>query len=309
MPWGQAPAGPPAGRRFVVRPATPARAGYTSPAMAASGRWPHQQLRPRRHGRDMDQPVANVPGATTESRAARRRSQYWAIGKRAVREASETQARAAARSPTSIRLGVFGAINAQTGKVAWADDMPQLAKSGLVVAGNLVFSGHSNGQFDVAGAATGKLLWTFNGTSLRRGAAERTPPQRLRNRRHRTDRQSLGAAKTTAASKAPRPVTPSSRSPCPQRRRPDDRPAWRQARARGGAVNSAPHGPVPLARRATPSGLPGGVRDTPPRVAGSGRFPAKGRLWALPGGGQALGASRRRVSGRTPKGGPSSARS
>jgi alcohol dehydrogenase (cytochrome c) len=73
-------------------------------------------------------------------------------------------------------FGVFGAINTHTGKVAWADRVPQPAKSGLLVAGNLVFFGQSNGQFDAASARTGKILWTFDGTSLRHGGGANAAP-------------------------------------------------------------------------------------------------------------------------------------
>jgi PQQ-dependent dehydrogenase (methanol/ethanol family) len=73
-------------------------------------------------------------------------------------------------------FGIFGAINTHTGKIAWTDRVPQPAKSGLMVAGNLVFFGQSNGQFDAADAATGKILWTFDGTSIPHGGGANAAP-------------------------------------------------------------------------------------------------------------------------------------
>lgn len=64
--------------------------------------------------------------------------------------------------------GIFGAINTATGKVAWTDDSPQPAVSGMVVGGNLVYFGEGNGRLLAANARTGTILWSFDGTPLRR---------------------------------------------------------------------------------------------------------------------------------------------
>ena len=73
-------------------------------------------------------------------------------------------------------FGVFGAVNTRTGKVAWQDRVPQPAKSGLAVGGDLVFFGESNGRFHAVDAATGKVLWTFDGTSVPHGGGANASP-------------------------------------------------------------------------------------------------------------------------------------
>ncbi len=73
-------------------------------------------------------------------------------------------------------FGIFGAVNTRTGTLAWADRVPQPAKSGLLVAGNLVFFGESNGRFHAADAATGQILWTFDGTSIPNGGGASAAP-------------------------------------------------------------------------------------------------------------------------------------
>ncbi|MBV8741398.1 MAG: PQQ-binding-like beta-propeller repeat protein, partial [Sinobacteraceae bacterium] len=52
----------------------------------------------------------------------------------------------------------FGATNSTTGKVVWKIQVPQPAKSGMLVAGDLVFFGEGNGQFHAVDATTGKML-------------------------------------------------------------------------------------------------------------------------------------------------------
>ena len=58
-------------------------------------------------------------------------------------------------------FGLFVAMNTTTGKIAWSTKLPQKMYSGVVVAGDLVFYGEGNGQFDAADAQTGNVLWTF----------------------------------------------------------------------------------------------------------------------------------------------------
>jgi quinohemoprotein ethanol dehydrogenase len=62
-----------------------------------------------------------------------------------------------------VNTGLYGAINALTGKIAWT--IPILTSSpysGMALAGNLVFFGDSSGLFYAANAATGEILWVFD---------------------------------------------------------------------------------------------------------------------------------------------------
>jgi PQQ-dependent dehydrogenase (methanol/ethanol family) len=72
--------------------------------------------------------------------------------------------------------GIFGATDVNTGKVVWEDTVSQPAKSGLAVAGDLVFFGESNGLFHGADAGTGKILFTFDGTSIPDGGGANASP-------------------------------------------------------------------------------------------------------------------------------------
>ncbi len=62
--------------------------------------------------------------------------------------------------------GMYGATDTTTGKIAWKIDVPLLAKSGLLVVGDLVFFGEKDGRFHAVDARTGAILWTFQGTSF-----------------------------------------------------------------------------------------------------------------------------------------------
>jgi len=79
------------------------------------------------------------------------------------------------RVPGSHPFGVFGATDTRTGKVVWTfprfgpdftllpgqkDILP--AKSGMTVAGNIVFFAEGNGMFHAADARTGGILLTFD---------------------------------------------------------------------------------------------------------------------------------------------------
>ena len=46
--------------------------------------------------------------------------------------------------------------------MVWKIEVAQPAKSGLLVAGDLVFFGEGNGKFHAADAKTGKILFTFD---------------------------------------------------------------------------------------------------------------------------------------------------
>jgi quinohemoprotein ethanol dehydrogenase len=78
--------------------------------------------------------------------------------------------------PAAQNHGIFGATDTTTGRVVWKTTVPQPAKSGLVVAGDLVFFGESNGRFDGADARTGAMLWSFDGTSLPNGGGANAAP-------------------------------------------------------------------------------------------------------------------------------------
>ena len=64
--------------------------------------------------------------------------------------------------PGAKPFGLYGATDTRTGKVIWKIRIPQPAKSGVLVAGDLVFFGEGNGTFDAADARTGKILFTYN---------------------------------------------------------------------------------------------------------------------------------------------------
>lgn len=66
------------------------------------------------------------------------------------------------RVPGSNPFGLFGATDTRTGKVVWKIEVDQPTKSGLVVAGDLVFFGEGNGKFHAADAETGKILFSFD---------------------------------------------------------------------------------------------------------------------------------------------------
>jgi quinohemoprotein ethanol dehydrogenase len=71
--------------------------------------------------------------------------------------------------------GLFVAMNTTTGKIAWSKKLPQKFYSGLVVAGDLVFYGEGNGQFNAADAKTGDVLWTFKSKLPNVGGANGAP--------------------------------------------------------------------------------------------------------------------------------------
>jgi PQQ-dependent dehydrogenase (methanol/ethanol family) len=62
-----------------------------------------------------------------------------------------------------INFGLYGATDTNTGKVKWKIRIDQPAKSGVLVAGDLVFFGEGNGKFHAVDARTGQMLWTFDG--------------------------------------------------------------------------------------------------------------------------------------------------
>jgi glucose dehydrogenase len=73
--------------------------------------------------------------------------------------------------------GIFGATNASTGQIVWKHDIPdQPARSGMLVAGDLVFYGQNDGVFKAVNATTGVVLWSFPGTSVENGGGANAGP-------------------------------------------------------------------------------------------------------------------------------------
>jgi alcohol dehydrogenase (cytochrome c) len=87
----------------------------------------------------------------------------------------------ASTAPSSIpgvqARGIFGATNSLSGLVVWKHDIPeQPARSGMLVAGDLVFYGQNDGMFNAASAASGTILWSFDGTSVENGGGANAAP-------------------------------------------------------------------------------------------------------------------------------------
>ena len=78
--------------------------------------------------------------------------------------------------PGVTDFGIFGATDSTTGKVMWKINVAQPAKSGMLVAGDLAFFGEGNGKFHGVDARTGKVLFTFNGTSVPHGGGAQAAP-------------------------------------------------------------------------------------------------------------------------------------
>jgi quinohemoprotein ethanol dehydrogenase len=78
--------------------------------------------------------------------------------------------------PGVTDYGIFGATDTATGNVIWTIQVPQPAKSGMLVAGDLAFFGEGNGKFHGVNAATGQMLWTFDGTTIRHGGGAQAAP-------------------------------------------------------------------------------------------------------------------------------------
>jgi quinohemoprotein ethanol dehydrogenase len=64
--------------------------------------------------------------------------------------------------PGAKPFGLYGATDTRTGKVVWKIQVPQPAKSGVLVAGDVVFFGEGNGKFDAVDARTGDKLFAFD---------------------------------------------------------------------------------------------------------------------------------------------------
>jgi outer membrane protein assembly factor BamB len=66
------------------------------------------------------------------------------------------------RVPNSHPFGIFGATDTRTGRIMWSIEVPLPAKSGVTVAGDLVFFGEGNGKFHAVDAERGRILFTFD---------------------------------------------------------------------------------------------------------------------------------------------------
>ena len=74
--------------------------------------------------------------------------------------------------PGEKQWGRLAAVDLNTGKMVWKADVDQPLMGGvLATAGNLVFTGEGNGQFNAYDAKSGKMLWTFQC-----GAGVNAPP-------------------------------------------------------------------------------------------------------------------------------------
>jgi alcohol dehydrogenase (cytochrome c) len=64
--------------------------------------------------------------------------------------------------PSEKQWGRLAAVNLDTGKLAWKADTAQPLMGGvLATAGDLVFTGEGNGNFNAYDAKSGKKLWSF----------------------------------------------------------------------------------------------------------------------------------------------------
>jgi quinohemoprotein ethanol dehydrogenase len=79
--------------------------------------------------------------------------------------------------PGAKPFGIYGATDTRTGKVVWKIRIPAPAKSGVLIAGDVVFFGEGNGTFDAADARTGKMLFSFHapGKITNAGGAQAGP--------------------------------------------------------------------------------------------------------------------------------------
>jgi quinohemoprotein ethanol dehydrogenase len=73
-------------------------------------------------------------------------------------------------------FGLYGATDVNTGKLVWKIQIPQPAKSGVVIAGDLVFFGEGNGLFHGVDARNGNTLFTFDGTTITNGGGAQGAP-------------------------------------------------------------------------------------------------------------------------------------
>ena len=73
-------------------------------------------------------------------------------------------------------FGLYGATDTTTGKLVWKIQIDQPAKSGVLIAGDLVFFGEGNGKFHAVDAGSGNILFTFDGTTIPNGGGAQAAP-------------------------------------------------------------------------------------------------------------------------------------
>ncbi|HZE04216.1 MAG TPA: PQQ-binding-like beta-propeller repeat protein [Solirubrobacteraceae bacterium] len=167
-----------------VQPLTPQRVLYTPPGMHASPEF----TPPNRHG-VLIQPGAQAgcewPPAAYSPRTG---DVYYGARYQPViykaypgnHKPNKNKEFVGSKEVTPIPgihyFGIFGATNMRTGRVVWRIRVPQLAASGMLVAGSLAFFGEENGRFHAVDAATGRRLWSFNGTRLPHGGGANGSP-------------------------------------------------------------------------------------------------------------------------------------
>ncbi len=78
--------------------------------------------------------------------------------------------------PGVTDFGIFGATDVDTGKVVWKIKVAQPAKSGMLIAGDLVFFGEGNGRLHAADARSGQVLFTFDGRTVPNGGGAQAAP-------------------------------------------------------------------------------------------------------------------------------------
>lgn len=78
--------------------------------------------------------------------------------------------------PGVTDFGIYGATDTTTGKVVWKRKVPQPAKSGVLVAGDVMFFGEGNGLFHGVDARSGAEVFRFDGTSIPNGGGAQGAP-------------------------------------------------------------------------------------------------------------------------------------
>lgn len=85
--------------------------------------------------------------------------------------------------PGVDNYGLLDAVDTTTGKIAWQFRSPHKLVSGVMVAGDLVFFGESDGTFEALDARTGKQLWSFKSDQQGVGGANGSPAVYVQNGR------------------------------------------------------------------------------------------------------------------------------
>ncbi len=70
----------------------------------------------------------------------------------------------------------IGATNANTGRIAWSQRIPQVNSVHMAVAGDVLFYGTDDGVFHGVNSKTGTQLWSFDGTTVPNGGGAAAPP-------------------------------------------------------------------------------------------------------------------------------------